>query len=271
VNPQLDWHSTIAKSVPEELWEKARRAGQEASAELSTDKADVMSTQLDTTVSTEETAEQTANKNVMNNLKLKSALLEVAKAIETAVKEMELSSSETAAEEKEVSETNDETEEMETVNEKDAETVPPPTVTETEEKTETTSEETTETPVEVTKPCPKKAVSEETEETDDEIESETSKSRTLEQDVLVKKLTDSIVSRLEKSNRRIIGPLQETIAKFMNEPLPRKGVASATAYAMEKNIGDDEAVAEGEVVEKDLKDEKLNFQEVYKKHYSATK
>jgi HK97 family phage prohead protease len=87
-----------------------------------------------------------------------------------------------------------------------------------------------------------------------------------------------IEKKLAENGQRLIGPVKEVIEKMMSTPNKRKGIASENAYMVEKKFaGNPDGNNEGaenkgeEEIQKDMKDEKIGFQDFFKKHFSTFK
>lgn len=127
------------------------------------------------------------------------------------------------------------------------------------------------------KPTKKDAVDEP--EADEEVEEEVDAAKAQEEALMnsavVAKLTSELEKRFAAQGKRILGPLQETVEKMMNTVQKRKGVASETAYVLEKNFtgNPDKKVEKKEevvdIMQKDAKDENVSFKDYFKKHLSS--
>jgi len=270
-NPAFDWQCAIAKSISEKTLE----------VDLSK-------------------KSKNAQKNNMNIKDLEKKALEIAeKSIKEAFKEIGESEDTTSdvggtdnstAEEKAVEAEETETKESETEETTD-ETINE-TKTKEKEVSEETSEETSETKEtessssadtsdygqdtetnSETKASAKKAVpakkavaaKEETEESDSsETESSTKKSKEdYNIDVAVQKFRKALETDLQKSGNRIVGNVSDELIKsYLEQPQEKKG----RAIVVEKN---GEKVDSDEEVQKDLKDEKMTFQDYFKKNLAS--
>ena len=93
-----------------------------------------------------------------------------------------------------------------------------------------------------------------------------STSKKFEMDTLINEVTKRFEEKLAEHDKRVVGPLKEMVTKFFNQPKERKGIA------IEKNFNGNEVEKnEAEELEKDLKDDKVNFQDLFKKNFSALK
>jgi HK97 family phage prohead protease len=84
-------------------------------------------------------------------------------------------------------------------------------------------------------------------------------------------IADKLEKRMEAKGTRILGPLVDVIEKSLSKSQGRKSIGSEKAYLMEKNFANDsEKKADKDAeLQKDIKDEKSSFQDVFKKHFSS--
>lgn len=84
-------------------------------------------------------------------------------------------------------------------------------------------------------------------------------------------IADKLEKRMEAKGTRILGPLVDVIEKSLSQSKGRKSIGSEKAYLMEKNFANDsEKKADKDAeLQKDIKDEKSSFQDVFKKHFSS--
>jgi len=148
------------------------------------------------------------------------------------------------------------------------------TTTTTEEKAKKPAETSTTSTMEEKMAAKKPAKDDDTstEDTDDET------TKSIKLHTLAQTMAEELQKRYIKKGRRIMGPLVDEIEKMLQEPKARKGIASETAYKIEKGfVGNPEEVngveksTEVEEVEKDLKDKEVGFKDFFKKHYSTFK
>ena len=259
--PSLNWQYEIAKSVaevtnklmPKEI--KLEEKIEEKAIDTTTETTDETKTKEKAVETTSET------KDPETTTDEKKSIPAVSKSDSELIKEMSASMQSLTSEimsylksiktEKESKETTTETV---TPEKKECKSVPSTTTdSETKPDSETKAKS-------VKKEDPVETTTETTEETE--------KSRKIAAEFIAKE----IELRMNEQGKRIIGPLVETVEKMMRQPLKRKGIASEKAYMMEKNIANnpyrEEAPVEEEI-KKDIGDEKVSFQDFFKKHYSS--
>lgn len=274
--PSLNWQFEIAKSVTEFSKEVMPEAEIKVEEKKTTEKSD----------------EDTFKSDVVGTMtKMADSFNSLAKQIEDLLKQVRETDEETsvAGERTETSTTETKADE-EGKNDKKED--------KKKEEGKTDNEEST-TNDKVTKPCKAEAKKEdttippekkpaetttETKTTDEDKKDEEEKSA---EDIKVSKriaaeiITEAIQKRMKEQGRRIMGPLQETIEKMLGMSVGRKGIASERAYMIEKGFAGNpqgeqppeggKGGGEDEEFQKDLKDEKMTFKDVFKKHFSSYK
>ena len=265
-NPLLNWHYEIAKSVaevtnklmPEEIIKEEK----------------VEEKAADTKETTSTTTEEKAVPPISSTTEVAADTKETTT---TSEEKKEISDTETseqkkkAIEEKSANENifKDMTDAFKSLTEKIGECLKAIKDSSTDTTTEPTPAKKAAESVSSTTPtetkCEEKAV---------ETTSETTTKSATEIRVDAEYISKEIEKKMAETGKRLVGPLVDVVEKMMAMPLKRKGIASEKAYMMEKNIANDPyrekaTPNEKENLEKDIKDEKVSFQDMFKKHYSS--